>query len=697
MNKYPTDSDYYNREYGPEHFGPKSNVGIKMGMVSGNRVLLDFDTAIGRAVAQLILPSTLTGGRVPFSHWVYEIVDPETGEDGKPEIKSYAIKGPDKKNIVEFRGDGNQTVVEPSIHGTGDPYRWDGGFDPTRIQKITWDELLHKIRLVVAATLIAAQMPDNGRHDYGLACAGMLVGECGLNVQDAHTVLHAAWTVKNAYVEPKTRSEVYAFSEATLEKVENGEPISSSYNVDEFAVQPFAGYVLKLWGLRKGGKKRRNPDAPTQDMLRERVLNSGEKFAMTGTGWRKYEDGIWEELDEYEVRSYVSDVLEQAKAEGVNYTEGLVSAVTRLARDKAYVRPDSWNQNKDVVVFKDGVLALNAVDAYGRNGTRDHSPEHYVTSKLPFNYDPRATCPNWYRFLRERFSPEVRCLLQEFAGICLTTDNSYEIALWLVGPPATGKSTVIEAFEAILGERADTLDISDLGERFGLARIPGKTLLTATEQPSDYIKQLNLLNKIISGEFVDAEQKFERGERVRSRAKILWGMNELPTVRQPENGIWRRIQVIEFPPRTGQIDPTLKQRILQEAPGILAWAVRGLLRLRRRGRFVIPESVQAATQEYHSENDVPRMFIEECLVVTQDATKNIKAGDLYESYRHWCARNGFSPLNRTRAGREWKRLGLEKYTSNGVRYRYLQPTQEARSEFYPLMDYPPHGSTSWKG
>jgi len=252
MAKYPTDKDYYNREYGPEHFGPKSNVGLKMGTASGNRVLLDFDTAIGRAVAQQILPPTLTGGRVPFSHWVYEIVDPETGEDGKPEIKSYAIKGPDNKNVVEFRGDGNQTVVEPSIHGTGDAYRWDGGFDPTRIQKTTRDELRRKIRVVVAATLIAAQMPDNGRHDYGLACAGMLIGECGLDVEDSHTILDAAWTAKDAYVEPKTRHEVYAFSEATLEKVEKGEPISSSYNVDEFAVQPFAGYVLKLWGAQEG-------------------------------------------------------------------------------------------------------------------------------------------------------------------------------------------------------------------------------------------------------------------------------------------------------------------------------------------------------------------------------------------------------------------------------------------------------------
>jgi putative DNA primase/helicase len=112
-------------------------------------------------------------------------------------------------------------------------------------------------------------------------------------------------------------------------------------------------------------------------------------------------------------------------------------------------------------------------------------------------------------------------LLGEFAGYCLTVDTSHELAVWLYGPPGGGKSTFIEGFKAMLGKYAGLLGLADIQRsRFALADLPGKTLVVAAEQPSDYISSSHILNAIISGEEILVERKFRDAFTVTPRAKI---------------------------------------------------------------------------------------------------------------------------------------------------------------------------------
>ncbi len=62
-----------------------------------------------------------------------------------------------------------------------------------------------------------------------------------------------------------------------------------------------------------------------------------------------------------------------------------------------------------------------------------------------------------------------------------------------------------------MGERAGTLDIGDLGKDSGLLEYPVRRY-SATEQPGDYLRQLNVLSKLISGETLRIEDKNVRGE-----------------------------------------------------------------------------------------------------------------------------------------------------------------------------------------
>jgi putative DNA primase/helicase len=118
----------------------------------------------------------------------------------------------------------------------------------------------------------------------------------------------------------------------------------------------------------------------------------------------------------------------------------------------------------------------------------------------------------------------------------------------------------MEGLMAMSGHRYGRLGLSNIQNgRFGLANLPGKYVLGATEQPASYLAATDILDAIISGEEVDVAKKFKDAVTVRSTAKVVWAMNDLPRIGNTTSGTFRRVKVIEFPEPTGR-DPRVKER-----------------------------------------------------------------------------------------------------------------------------------------
>ena len=97
--------------------------------------------------------------------------------------------------------------------------------------------------------------------------------------------------------------------------------------------------------------------------------------------------------------------------------------------------------------------------------------------------------------------------------------------------------------------------------------------------------------------------------------KLLMATNDKPQVYGTDLGIWRRIRMIPFMENfEGREDALLTDKLAQELPGILNWAVEGCLQWQRQGLRSTPE-VQAATQAYQDDMDVLGDFIDECCEV----------------------------------------------------------------------------------
>lgn len=123
-------------------------------------------------------------------------------------------------------------------------------------------------------------------------------------------------------------------------------------------------------------------------------------------------------------------------------------------------------------------------------------------------------------------------------------------------------------------------------------------------------------------------------------------------------------------------NPNLVKELLEELPGILAWAVDGLRTLRRQQGFTIPTSSDAALEQYRAEANPVQLFADECLVASPAGRATPK--DLRAVYAEWCRQYGFAARNVSTFGQALGALGFEAFKSNGARYWRVALTSAGR-------------------
>lgn len=683
---------------------PDANVAAVTGAES-NLTVVDID--IDKETGEFVGLATLE--KIEAIHGVTPAtLEVETGSGGRqryylhPGVEVRNSQSEDAIDHVDFRGDGGYVVAPPSIHASGRPYafvdeskrmvdlptwalNWriakikpfaevsvEGEEKPQVIEppapalasmngkKAKYVEAVYRAELA-RVTGAASGGRNNALNDaafrlFTLVGAGELDDETvSINLADAAKSIgleddEIEKTLKSArdagMRNPRDMSNVGSKAKGQAAPAAADEPLSAD------AVAPEA---------QAAEEKPEKATKPTDDELAGRWIAKSPLVAHGMGFWRRYADGWWQEVDPIDIDQELLAEIVAAKAEGIRPTSGRLESVRNLAKTVAGKKASTWDANPDIIVCRNGTIDIPTLTL------REWNADDFMTSAVSYDFDPDATCPNFLRAINESV-PEAHDLLQEFAGYALTTDTRFELALWLFGVGGSGKSTVIEGFKAMLGQgKYLNLGLSDIeSSRFALYKLPGKTLAISTEQPSGLLKATDVLNKIISGEEVRVEQKFQNHYDITPRAKLLWAMNELPRVSDPNNGLFRRVKIIKFPPRAAELrDVDLKERVKLEGAGILNWALEGLARLRARGRFVIPAGVEDATKEFKESNDIPAKFIEECCLVGDDET--VVAGKLYSAYKEWAIENGHKSQSSTTIAEDWKRLGFTKGKSGSSR------------------------------
>ena len=102
---------------------PNDNIGVVTGKVSDDQFCIDLDNPIAVELADQFLPPTplvVGRGANPRTHWFYRV--PSGIKATKFKLPADPNDKEKKLTVVEVLGDGNQVIVGPSVHPSGDVY-----------------------------------------------------------------------------------------------------------------------------------------------------------------------------------------------------------------------------------------------------------------------------------------------------------------------------------------------------------------------------------------------------------------------------------------------------------------------------------------------------------------------------------------------------------------------------------------------
>lgn len=241
-----------------------------------------------------------------------------------------------------------------------------------------------------------------------------------------------------------------------------------------------------------------------------------------------------------------------------------------------------------------------------------------------------------------------------------------QIALFLLGSGANGKSTFLDVLAELFGkENLSSIPLNRLANRFETINLQSKLINICPDIDPVYLQKTGLVKMIIAGEKIRGEQKYHDSFEFRPVARLMFSANELPTSGDKSEGWYRRLKIVEFPNTfnkdSGNVIPNFKKKLLNELPGIFNWALDGLKRFKEQGYFTESKDVEEAKKRYEAENDSVASFAQDRLEkVTVDEPKFvIPKGDLYIKYKVYCEDNGLKGVGRKKMVRRLKKLGFE--------------------------------------
>lgn len=335
-----------------------------------------------------------------------------------------------------------------------------------------------------------------------------------------------------------------------------------------------------------------------------------------------------------------------------------IAAVERIARtDPAHAaEPVIWDPDPLLLNTPGGIVDLRTGE------TRPHDRTVLMTRLA--GASPGGDCPRWRRFLDEVTGGDrdLAAYLQRLAGYCLTGCTEEHALFFLHGDGGNGKSIFVSVLAAVLGDYAKTAALDTFmaahGERHptDLAGLRGARMVSVVETEEGRRWAEGKIKSVTGGDTIRARFMRQDFFEFRPEFKLVVFGNHRPVLRSVDEAIRRRLHLVPFavtiPPE--RMDLRLRDKLLAERDGILAWALAGCAAWQRLG-LAPPKAVTGASQTYLEEEDtIGDWLAERCLEVPGGF---VPTTVLYADWWTWAEAAGEAPFTKNRLARQLNRRG----------------------------------------
>lgn len=313
---------------------------------------------------------------------------------------------------------------------------------------------------------------------------------------------------------------------------------------------------------------------------------------------------------------------------------------------------ENFSDPTNLICYSNGILNVSTKQLIAA------TPQFFTLAALPYRYVPTAKCPLWKWFLNDVFlgNQEKIDLLQEWFGYNLLPDTSMEKFMLFVGRPRSGKGTVLNTLQAVLGrEQVASTNFGALCGSFGFQPLVNKLAVIMPDahipHHLDGVMALETIKTITGQDPVSINRKHLpalANHHLSCRFSIA--VNDLPDFPDYARAIRSRVCLIHFA-RTyeGQEDFSLKKRLEAEAPGIAIWALEGLSRLRAQGKFTEPESSLPVLADWQRVMNPLTDFV--AGFCEFDQSFHVAKRELFQAWREWAKENNIKIGSQAAFGR----------------------------------------------
>ena len=250
---------------------------------------------------------------------------------------------------------------------------------------------------------------------------------------------------------------------------------------------------------------------------------------------------------------------------------------------------------------------------------REARPTDYIRSVSPVNWRGlNEACPLWDKAMQEIFNRDAELItfIQRLFGYAITGETKEQVLPILWGDGANGKSTIMDALSAVLGEsicfNTQANSLMDIRQNDGdgarpfVVSLRNKRLIWASESREGQKLNAELVKQLTGDGYITARPLFGNPVTFKQTHKIIMITNHCPRIPDGDDyAMWRRVLRVSFNTRfvndpklsnERKQDKDLLSKLRGEYSGILAWLVRGCLEWQKQG-LNVPASVIESTEK----------------------------------------------------------------------------------------------------
>ncbi len=435
-------------------------------------------------------------------------------------------------------------------------------------------------------------------------------------------------------------------------------------------------------------------------------------------GWLVYDGRVWQRDDKHATKTAarVATLTQAVRNEGATlyrFAATLAQAGRESdakAMSKAAAGLLKHTKQIESKAFADGALhfaaGLLAVETERfdqkpwvigfQNGTwdkgqwREHRREDYLLHLSPVHLDFAADRAEWLATL-DRITggdPDFEQMAQDVCGYILSAASHLRLLPFFYGPKGTGKSTVAELLQTVLGDMAASIDPKKLQdnaarERLG-ADLWNRRLAVCGEAGSQRL-EAELLKTLSGSDRLAVRFLFREAFTAPPRHVLLMITNDPPRMDAYDAALKDRVIALPFvhPLDNGapleltggrRIEAVRQDHETPLARGFAAWAMEGLARVWHSQEIHRAKCAETATAQFWADTDQLTPFWE--TIEEAELLEGIGKTELRKQYEGWCEAEGARAFNRNQWARACKSHGLEEETDGKKRkWKITQLTQ----------------------